>query len=349
MTTSHSHEGLGGRARFLAAIAGEPVDRPPVWIMRQAGRYLPEYRELRERTPFLERVRNPELAVEITLQPLRRFPLDAAIVFSDILIVLEALGHEVVFPPGGPRVTPALKDSDGPSSGPGVASLEYLPEALRRLRPELGDDRALLGFAGAPFTLACYAIEGGGSKDFASVRQLMLTEPDRFQDLLGRIADMVSELLLMQLEAGADLVQLFDTWAETLSLDDYRQHVAPHVKTIIDRVHAASGKITLFQRGGTHLLPAALESGADCLSLDWRVDVAEAARQAEGRCALQGNLDPAALFAGPEEIERRVKNIHEAVGGRTGHVFNLGHGVLPPTPIDGVASFVEAVGRLGSS
>jgi uroporphyrinogen decarboxylase len=336
------------RARYLKALAGEPVDRPPAWIMRQAGRYLPEYRALRAEHSFLECVHEPSLAVEITLQPLRRFPLDAAIVFSDILIVLEALGQEVTFPKGGPRIAPALEDAD-------LACLRqpdperdfaYLATALRMLREELGDERALLGFAGAPFTLACYAVQGAGSKDWAAVRKLMYGEPERFGALLERISDCVAELLLLQLRSGADAVQLFDTWAGTLSLEDYRRIVAPGVKRIVDRVHEAGGKIVLYQKDGAHLLEEAIASGADAVGLDWRVDPGRAAELAQGRCALQGNMDPGLLFAPPEEIEGRVRAIHEAIGGRTGHVFNLGHGIMPSAPIAGVEAFLAAVAAL---
>ena len=336
------------RTRYLKALAGEAVDRPPAWIMRQAGRYLPEYRELRSQHSFLECVHEPSLAVEITLQPLRRFPLDAAIVFSDILIVLEALGQDVAFPPGGPRITPALENAelDRLREPEPEKDFAYLARALEMLRAELGDDRALLGFAGAPFTLACYAVQGAGSKDWAAVRRLMYGEPERFAALLERIGDCVAELLLLQLRSGADAVQLFDTWAGTLSLEDYRRIVAPGVKRIIDRVHEAGGKIVLYQKDGAHLLEEAIRSGADAVGLDWRVDAGRAAELAQGRCALQGNMDPGLLFAPAEEIQRRVRAIHDAVGGRTGHVFNLGHGIMPSAPIAGVEAFLSAVAGL---
>lgn len=339
------------RDRYLKALTSQPVDRPPVWIMRQAGRYLPEYRALRKEHPFLDCVHQPELAVEITMQPLRRFPFDAAIVFSDILIVLEALGLEVTFPPGGPQIQPALEEGllDSLRDADPAEDFAYMTEALRRLRAELGDERALLGFAGAPFTLACYAIQGSGSKDWASVRRLMYSEPARFEALLARIGEVVAELLVLQLEAGADAVQLFDTWAGTLSLEDYRRIVAPTVKRIIARVHEAGGRVVHYQKDGAHLLEEAIESGADCVGLDWRVDAQRAAELAAGRCSLQGNMDPGLLFAPPEEIRRRVEGIHEAIGGRTGHVFNLGHGIMPSAPIEGVEAFLAAVAGLGSS
>ena len=319
--------------------------------MRQAGRYLPEYRALRERHPFLECVRAPELAAELTLQPMQRFPLDAAIVFSDILIVLEAMGLSVEFPPGGPRVTPRLADASaaGLRRPDAARDLGYVADALRLVREKLGPDRALLGFAGAPFTLACYAIEGGGSRDFAAVRSLLHAQPRRFGELLARLADAVGDLLVLQVEAGADAVQLFDTWAGALSREDYAAHVAPHARAIVRRVHDAGGRIILMVKDGGHVVEEMIASGADCIGLDWRVDLAATARTAAGRCSIQGNLDPAVLFAPDAVIRARVDAIHADVGGRTGHVLNLGHGILPGTPIEGVEAFLAAVASLGGN
>jgi uroporphyrinogen decarboxylase len=265
--------------------------------------------------------------------------------------VLEALGQRVSFPSGGPQLEPALPEADlSRLREPDPATdFAFLTDALRGLREAIGDERALLGFAGAPFTLACYAVQGSGSKDWAAVRRLMYGSPERFDALLDRLAEVVGELLVLQLEAGADAVQLFDTWAGTLSVEDYRARVAPGVRRIVDRVHAAGGRIVLYQKDGSHLLEEAIASGADCVGLDWRVDFARAATLAGGRCALQGNLDPGVLFAPPDEIHRRVRAIHEAVGGRTGHVFNLGHGITPTAPIAGVEAFLDAVASLGEA
>ena len=338
------------RERYLDALACRPVDRPPAWLMRQAGRYLPEYRELRSGHAFLECVHDPKLAAEITLQPMRRFPLDAAIVFSDILIVLEAMGLDVQFPEGGPRIAPTLDDG-------GLARLRdvdagaafaWLGEALVRVRDGLGPDRALIGFAGAPWTLACYAIEGGGSKDFARARSLLATRPQEAQRLLGRLSDVVADLLVLQLRAGADAVQLFDTWGGMLSAEDYRQHVLPHVQRIIQRVKDAGGRVVLFVKDAAHLHDEVFESGADALGFDWREDLRRVAVRAAGRCAVQGNVDPAVLLSTPDAVRRRVVAAHEAVGGATGHVMNLGHGVLPPTPPQNVEVFLEAVAGLGA-
>jgi uroporphyrinogen decarboxylase len=347
-----SAEPLTSRQRYLAALECRPVDRPPAWMMRQAGRYLPEYRALRARHPVLDCVHRPELAAEITLQPMRRFPLDAAIVFSDILIVLEAMGLDVQFPAGGPTIAPTLSDGDLSRLQRVDARRDFawLGDALRLVREGLGGgktDRALIGFAGAPWTLACYAIEGRGSKDFAAARGLLYSRPDVMGDLLARCADVVADLLVLQLRAGADAVQLFDTWGGMLSSEDYRTHVLPHVAGIVRRVRAEGGRIVVFVKDGEHLTTDLLSSDPTALGFDWRADMTSAASHAAGRCAIQGNLDPAALLGSPAGIRRRVEAIHDAVGGRTGHVFNLGHGILPSTPTSAVDVFLAAVDALG--
>ncbi len=319
-------------------------------MMRQAGRYLPEYRQLRARHAFLDCVHRPELAAELTLQPLRRFPFDAGIVFSDILVVLEAMGLGVSFGEGGPRISPTLGDGDlsrlrRPDAPRDFA---FIAEALRLVRAGIASDagiadhdRALIGFAGAPFTLACYAIEGSGSKDFSTTRAFMYAQPAAFEELMSRFAGAAADLLVEQLRAGADAVQLFDTWGGTLSRADYATHVLPHVVGIVERVHAEGGRIVLFIRDSGHLLDLALSTGADGIGIDWRADVADAASRIGPRAALQGNLDPALLFAPPALIRTRVAELRDAVGS-CAHVLNLGHGVLPGTPIEGVAAFVDA-------
>jgi uroporphyrinogen decarboxylase len=343
---------LTPRERLLRALASQPVDRPPAWIMRQAGRYLPEYRALREQHDFRACLRSPALAAEITLQPLRRFPLDAAIVFSDILVLLEASGLDVRFDGGdGPRIEPALRDGDTSRLRrvDPERDLAYVAATLQAVRDELGGDRALLGFAGAPYTLACYAVDGGSQDEFRETRILMHRDPRRFDDLLATLAEAAAAHLVMQVRAGADAVQLFDTWAGALGAEDYRARVAPHVRQVVTRVQQAGGRVILFIKDGAHLVEEAIASGADAVAVDWRTDMARAAAAAAGRCALQGNLDPIALFARSEEIRRRVSSVHEAVAGRTGHVFNLGHGILPTTPLSGVEAFLAAVAGLESA
>ena len=335
------------RARMRAALASQPVDRPPVWMMRQAGRYLPEYRATREGRTFMDMVRTPELACEVTLQPIRRYGFNAAILFSDILTVPEAMGLEVTFPGGGPQVEPVVRsaaDVDALRQPDVGVSLAYVADAMRLCREGLGPDRALLGFAGAPWTLAAYMVEGAGSKSFAILRALLWQQPDVLARLLDRLADVVIDLLLLQVEAGADAVQVFDTWAGELHAADYRRVVLPSTVRIIEAMHARGVPVVLFARHPGHLTDATLEANPTAIGMDWRVDVAEVVGKAAAKgIAVQGNLDPAELFAPHEVIARRVREIHDAVGGRTGHVFNLGHGVWPQAPLDGVGAFVGAV------
>ncbi|MSP91296.1 MAG: uroporphyrinogen decarboxylase [Myxococcales bacterium] len=340
------------RTRFLAALSGAPVDRPPVWLMRQAGRYLPEYRAVRAEHGFLEMVHTPALAAEVTLQPVRRFDVDAAILFSDILTVPEALGVTVDFPDGGPTLRPLVRtaaDLDRLDPSDMKRKLAYVGDALRATRAGLGNDHALLGFAGAPWTLACYLVEGQGSKSYEHIRTLVYRDPAMLRRLLDLLADAVADLLCLQLEAGADAVQLFDSWAGELRSPEYTEFVLPSTVRIVQRVHAAGGKVILFARHPGHLLDASLQAGADAYGLDGRIDLAHAARSATrpdgSRPALQGNLDPVELFAPAAHIARRVREMHEATGGR-GWIANLGHGVTPQTPIEGVAAFVAAVGAL---
>ena len=324
-------------------------------MMRQAGRYLPEYRELRSRNDFLDCVHDPDLAAELTLQPLRRFRFDAGILFCDILIVLEAMGLRVDFPAGGPQVHPTLEGLDFSKLRKVDAedAFSFVREALQLVRRGIegdehvvGHDRALLGFAGAPFTLACYAVEGGGSsKEFSKVRTLMRQQPERFDELLSRLSDVIADLLVLQVDAGADAVQLFDTWGGLLSEHDWRKRVAPHVTRIVERVHAAGGRCIVYVKDTSHLVPAILGTGCDAMGVDWRTDLAACAELAAARsrpCAVQGNIDPTVLFAPTGVIRAEVERARSAVAGTTGHIVNLGHGVLPGTPVSGVAAFVEA-------
>jgi uroporphyrinogen decarboxylase len=345
---------MNSRRRFLSALHGEPVDRPPVWLMRQAGRYLPEYRAVRERHGFLQMVHAPEVAAEITLQPVRRFGMDAAILFSDILTVPEALGVTVEFPEGGPRLQPtvrSLMDLERLDGRNLLERLQFVADAVTATRAGLGEKHALLGFAGAPWTLACYLVEGQGTKTFERIRTLIYTDPVFLRALLDRLADAVAELLLLQLAAGADAVQLFDTWAGELRAEEYAAFAAPATRKVLERVQTV-GKVILFARHSGHLLPATLALRADGYGLDARIDLAAAATMATGtngqRPALQGNLDPVELYAPASHIAERVRALHAATQGR-GWIANLGHGVTPGTPVDGVGAFVEAVKALGQA
>jgi uroporphyrinogen decarboxylase len=336
---------LSATERLLRACRGEPVDRPPVWLMRQAGRYLPAYRAVRERVSFLELCRDVELAVEVSLQPLRLLGTEAVIAFSDIFVPLSGTGVEVEFRPGPVLANPlrsaemvaALRVPDPRESVP------FVFEILRTLRRELAREEVpLLGFAGAPFTLAAYLVEGRGSRTFSALKRMMLRAPELLRELLARLGELVVAHLNAQIEAGAQAVQLFDTWAGILSPADYEAWVLPVHREIVAKVDRSRAPFILYVNDGAHVLDLMLQSGADVLSLDWRVDLAEAARRAGGRASLQGNLDPCALFAPRAEIFARVRRLVEAGRPARGHVLNLGHGCLPDTPVEGVQAFIDA-------
>ncbi|MDE0881672.1 MAG: uroporphyrinogen decarboxylase [Myxococcota bacterium] len=339
---------MNSRQRMLAALYSQPLDRPPVWFMRQAGRTLPEYRALRQKHDFLSVMKQPELTCEVTLQPLRRFDLDAAILFSDILNIPEAMGQTLSYPPGGPRLGPVIETfEDVVALRPVVPQrdLAYVGESLGILRRELGDDKALLGFAGAPFTLACYMVEGAGTRRFSKIKPFLTCQPKAAALLLERLADVVIAHLRYQLESGADAVQLFDTWAGELSAHDYARFVQPINERILAEVSEV-GPVLLYLRNGSHLFEQSLDCAARGFALDWRVDLAAAAKRLRGlehAPCLQGNLDPITLFAPPPEIRDAVKAMHQAVAGNCGHIMNLGHGLVPDTPLAGIEAFVQAV------
>jgi len=343
---------------LLRALAREPLPRPPVWLMRQAGRYLPEYRALRAQAgSFLNLVRDPELAAEITLQPVRRFALDAAILFSDILLPLEAMGMELVFDEGGPQLPAPLRTRSDVAALQPVdprEALAYVGDALGRVRAALPPETALIGFAGAPFTLASYAVEGGTSKTFLELKKLMARDRETWRLLLDRLAEIVIEHLAFQAESGAEALVLFDTWAGSLTARDYCERVAPWTRRVVEALGARLPHVplVLFAGQSEHLLD---ELASMCgpgraagLAVDHRSDLAAVFERTGGRCALQGNFDPALLLAAPEEVARRTRELLESVAGRPGHVLNLGHGVLPPTDPDCVAALVETARSLAT-
>lgn len=320
-----------------------------MWLMRQAGRYLPEYRAVRTQHSFLTMVRTPELAAEVTLQPLRRFGMDCAILFSDILTVPEAMGVDVQFDEGGPVLKPVVRSADDVArlATPSMAeALWYVPATLRLLRQELGERHALLGFSGAPWTLACYLVEGQGSKSYDKIKTLLYREPQVMQALLTKLEDAVIDYLVAQVEAGADAVQLFDSWAGELRAPEHNRFIRPGLVRIANAVRAAGGKLLLFSRHPGHLLDDTLDLPVDALALDHRMDPAQVRQKLAGRqMTLQGNLDPIELFALPQHIAARVREIHAAAG--PAWIGNLGHGVVPSTPISGVEAFVQAVRDAG--
>lgn len=332
------------RERFLAAASLQEVDRPPAWMMRQAGRYLPEYRKVRERLSFFELCENVDAAVEVSLQPFERFHPDAVILFSDILVPVRAMGAPVEIDDGGPKLARPVRTAadvealalfDPSDKTPAVL------EVLRQLRRSVGDSAAVLGFAGAPWTLAAYLVEGGVSKSFSTIKRMISRDPAVARTLLGRLGTMIAAYLEAQIEAGADAVQIFDTWAGELNAEDYREFALPAAKEAVGRLRAKGRPVIYFVNGAAHLLEAAAETGADVLSIDWRLPLGEARRRTPGR-ALQGNLDPGAMLGEPQEVSRRVARILAETGGR-GHIANLGHGILPPTPIECVDAFYDTV------
>ena len=334
---------------MLRACRGEPIETTPIWLMRQAGRYLPEYRRVREKVDFLTLCKTPDLAVEVTLQPIRRFGFDAAIVFSDILVPVEAMGVSMVFSPGPVIADPvrseeavrALRRPDP------ERDLNFVLETVRILRQELPPQVALIGFAGAPFTLAAYLVEGRGSKDFAVLKSLMYQDPVVFHALMEKLSLVVADFLKAQIEAGAQAVQIFDTWAGLLAPRDYSDYVLPHLVRIVEQVHTETVPVILYGNGTGGLLELMDATGADVLSLDWRVSMADARRRLGTRRPLQGNLDPAVLLAPSELVHQRVRDILNEVGVDTPHVFNLGHGVSPRVPPEAVADLVQFVHEEG--
>jgi uroporphyrinogen decarboxylase len=342
--------------RLLRALAREPVDRAPVWLMRQAGRYLPEYRKVREQAgSFMNLCRNADMACEVTLQPLERFPLDAAILFSDILTIPEAMDLGLYFEPGeGPkfqktvRTEADVRDLTVPDAD---TDLDYVMNAVRTIRGALGGRVPLIGFAGSPWTLATYMVEGGSSRDFRQLKTMIYATPERAHALLDKLARAVTDYLNAQIRAGAQVVQIFDTWGGALSDAAYREFSLRYMERIVDGlIREHEGRpvpVILFTKNGGLWLDAIADSGCDAVGLDWTLNIGEGRRQVGERVALQGNMDPAVLHAPAEVIRAEVQRIRRDFGDHPGHVFNLGHGVTPEVDPDSVAVFVDEVCRGG--
>jgi uroporphyrinogen decarboxylase len=333
---------------FLRACRREAVERPPVWIMRQAGRYLPSYRAVRERADFLTMVGTPELAAEVTLQPVDQIGVDAAIIFSDILVVPQAMGMTLTIEDGvGPQFPDPLRSAADfarlrdidPEDG-----LGHVLDALRLARHELAGRVPLIGFAGAPWTLMSYMVEGGGSKSFSLAKRLLVEDPRRARDLLGRLADAVGKFLVAQVKAGAQAVQVFDSWSGALGPRDFREFVLPYLGRAARLAGTAGAPVIVFAPGsGWALEEIAAETEADVVGVDWQTDAADARRRLPAsRVTLQGNLDPCWLYAPPAEIRERTRKMLDDFGGR-GHIANLGHGILPDVPVSHAQAFIAAV------
>ncbi len=338
---------MTSRERFLAACACQTLDRPPLWLMRQAGRYLPEYRELKSKSSFLEMVKTPALATEVTLQPLRRFALDAAILFSDILVIPEALGQPYHFRDEGGiameyRLDSAAKVQALAPANAVEEKLQYVPAALRLLKKELGDSKALLGFGGSPWTLATYMVEGGSSEDFKAIKSLFYRDRPTFELLLEKISDALIGYFRMQIEAGADAIQIFDSWGGIVAGGDYVAASLHWIRKIVSAL-PTDFPIILFARGTCSHLTDQAFSGVKVLSLDWTVDLGIARHSVPGNIALQGNLDPVVMTTEPAIVRREATRILESLRGCSGHIFNLGHGITPDAKIECVEELVNTV------
>ncbi len=334
--------------RIIRAARRQPVDRTPIWLMRQAGRYMSVYRAIRERHGFLEMVKIPEVAAEVTLQPANAFDIDAAIIFADILPPLEGLGIQLTFEKGeGPVIHNPVR------SAADIAALKtcdprettaYTLDAIRIVQKSLAGRIPLFGFSGAPFTLASYAIEGGGSREYRRTKQLMYRDPQSWHTLMDKLTVLVSDYLIAQVEAGCDIVQIFDSWAGALSPNDFAEYVLPHVQKAVATVRAATDVPIIFFGTDMHgMAPQLRQVGADVIGLDWRVQLDEGWAALGHEVAVQGNLDPMALHGPWPEIERRAADVLRRAGGRPGHIFNVGHGILTETPEENVARLVDFV------
>ncbi|MGN6390571.1 MAG: uroporphyrinogen decarboxylase [Burkholderiaceae bacterium] len=339
---------------FLRALLRQPTDYTPTWLMRQAGRYLPEYRATRQKAgSFLGLAKNPDFATEVTLQPLDRYPLDAAILFSDILTVPDAMGLELYFVEGeGPKFAHPLRDEKAVAAlrAPDLSSLQYVFDAVTQIRTALDGRVPLIGFSGSPWTLACYMVEGGGSDDFRTVKTMLYDRPDLMRRILDTNVEAVAAYLNAQIDAGAQAVMIFDTWGGALADGVYQQFSLRPMEAVLQRLQREKDGVRIpaivFTKGGGLWLEALASIGADAVGLDWTVSLDAARRRTGDRVALQGNLDPAVLFAGPEQIRAEVRRVLEAFGMHgpsSGHVFNLGHGISQFTPPEAVATMVDAV------
>lgn len=344
--------------RYLKACLQQPIDRTPIWMMRQAGRYLPEYRELRaEAGSFMDLCTNPELACEVTLQPLRRYPLDAAILFSDILTIPDAMGLGLYFTPGeGPAFHHPVKTKADVAALPMPdpnQELKYVTDAVATIRRELKGEVPLIGFSGSPWTLATYMVEGGTTKNFSEVKGMMYREPAVMHQLLDKLADSIILYLNAQVESGAQALMIFDTWGGVLSPKDYQEFSLRYMQKIVDGLkreyEGHTIPVTLFTKGGGAWLDIMAATGCDCLGVDWTTDLADARAKVAGKVALQGNMDPSILYASDERIRDEVATILASYGKGSGHVFNLGHGIHQTVAPEKAGVFIDSVHELSKA
>ncbi len=332
--------------RFVRACLRQPVDRTPVWFLRQAGRYMREYMEVRRHHSLLEICRRPELAAEVTITAAERLDVDAAIIFADLLLPLACMGLDFEFQAGeGPVIHKPLRDAAGIEAlqTTRASELSYVAEAIQRVVSHFHDRIGIIGFCGAPFTLASYMIEGGGSRNYIETKKMMYRQPGPWRKLLDKLCVVLREFAAQQVAAGADAIQIFDSWAGALAVPDYREFVLPATRVLVREVQSLGVPVIYFGVDTASLLPAMRETGADVLGLDWRTPLDQAWRGLDYACAVQGNLDPITLFAEPELIRTRVQQILDQAAGRPGHIFNLGHGIVPGTPVENVQAVVQFV------
>jgi len=334
---------------FLKACQQKPTKYTPVWIMRQAGRYMKEYRAIRGKVPFLAMCKTPELAAEVTLQPVEKLGIDAAIIFADILLPLEPMGINLEFAEGeGPVIHNPIENENDIDQLRTIKPEEDLPfvlEAIKKVRREIEGKVPLIGFSGSPFTLASYMIEGGHSRNFIKTKRLMYNNPPAWHLLMEKISQVVVSYLNAQINAGVQAIQLFDSWVGCLSPHDYEEYVLPHSRSIFKQVKKGIPAIH-FAADSSSLLELLRQAGGDVIGVDWRIDIGTAWRRLEYKVGVQGNLDPAALFAPVPVIRNKVKKVLQSAANRSGHIFNLGHGILPQTPVENVIALVEAVHEL---
>ena len=333
--------------RFLKACRGEPVDVTPIWFMRQAGRYMKEYRILKEKYSFLEMCRIPELATEVTLQPLKPLGVDAAIIFADILLPLEPMGTGLEFVKGDgpfiPRPVRTLKDVENLRPVNSKDQLGYVAQAIKLVRQEIEGKIPLIGFAAAPFTLSSYMVEGGKSSDFKITKLLMYEEPDTWKLLMEKVSTVLVDYMKMQVASGAQALQIFDSWIGCVTPEDYREFILPYCQKIMNSLKLLNVPIINFSTGTSSMLDVIADAGGDVISFDWRINIDQARDILGWDKPVQGNMDPVVLFAPVEVIKKRVYDIMQRIGGKPGHIFNLGHGILQHTPVDNVRAVVDMV------
>jgi len=338
--------GLTGGSRFLRACLKKPTDRPPVWFLRQAGRYMAEYREVRKHHTLVEICKRPDLAAEVTITAAEKLGVDAAIIFADLLLPLEPMGLDFEFVAGeGPMVHHPLRTVEAIDRlrVDRAGQLEYVAAAIEKVAGHFGDAMGMIGFCGAPFTLASYMIEGGSSRNYIFTKQMMYSEPYAWQKLLDKLVTVLVAFCKQQVDGGADVIQIFDSWVGSLSVADYRDYVLPVTKRLVRAVQELGVPVIYFGVDTASLLPAMRETGADVIGLDWRTPLDEGWKALGYSCAVQGNLDPITLFAPEPILETRVKQVLAQAAGRPGHIFNLGHGIVPGTPVENVQAVVRMV------